>query len=142
MKKTHLLLLLCLVCGYGAQAQAQPEKEVAAAVEAFRTAMVSADRAALDNLAAPQLSYGHSSGKIEGKAEFVETIASGKSDFVSIDLTDDNITVVGNTAIARHKLAAQTNDGGNPGNVNLGVMLVWQKNKGKWQLLARQAFKL
>lgn len=142
MKKAFYSLLLCLVCSLAAQAQSQSEKEVAAAVEALRAAMISADKAVLGNIAAPQLSYGHSSGKIESKNEFVETLASGKSDFTSIDLAEQSITIAGNTAIVRHKLAAETNDGGNPGTVNLGVMLVWQKNKGKWQLLARQAFKL
>ncbi|MEK7226911.1 MAG: nuclear transport factor 2 family protein, partial [Bacteroidota bacterium] len=34
-----------------------------------------------------------------------------------------------------------TNDGGKPGEVHLLVMLVWQKQGGKWILLARQAVK-
>ena len=70
----------------------------------------------------------------------MEQIASGKSDFVTIDLTDQTIKVVGNTAIVNHKLSAQTNDGGKPGTVVLGVMLIFEKMKGEWKLLARQAF--
>jgi hypothetical protein len=39
-------------------------------------------------------------------------------------------------------MTGDTNDNNKPGTVNLGVLLVWQKQKGQWKLLARQAFKL
>jgi ketosteroid isomerase-like protein len=142
MKKLSLLLFTCILFTAGTFAQSKNEKDVAAAVEFMRKAMVDGDRANLTKLAAEDLSYGHSSGKIQNKAEFVEAIASGASDFVTIDLTEQTIKVVGNTAIVRHKLAAQTNDGGKPGTVALGIMLVFQKQKGAWLLLARQAYKL
>jgi ketosteroid isomerase-like protein len=123
-------------------AQTKDEKDVAAAVEFMRKAMVDGDKANLTKLAAADLSYGHSSGKIQNKAEFVEAIASGASDFVTIDLTEQTIKVAGTTAIVRHKLNAQTNDGGKPGTTALGVMLIFQKQNGAWLLLARQAYKL
>lgn len=104
--------------------------------------MVDGNKSALENIASDALSYGHSSGKVQNKAAFVEAIVSGQSDFVTMDLTDQTILIKGKTAIVRHKLSAQTNDGGKPGNVNLGIMLVWVKEKGAWKLLGRQAFKL
>ncbi len=79
---------------------------------------------------------------MQDKAAFVEAIVNGQSDFVAINLTDRTITIKDKTAIVRHKFSAQTNDGGKPGNVNLGVMLVWIKEKGTWKLLGRQAYKL
>ena len=142
MKKLPVLIFACLLFTISAFAQTKDEKDVAAAVEFMRKAMVDGDRANLTKLAADDLSYGHSSGKIQDKKEFVEAIASGASDFVTIDLTDQTIKVAGNTAIVRHKLSAQTNDGGKPGSTVLGIMLVFQKQKGAWKLLARQAYKL
>ncbi|GAB3904590.1 nuclear transport factor 2 family protein [Mucilaginibacter boryungensis] len=142
MKKLPVLIFACLLFTVSAFAQTKDEKDVAAAVEFMRKAMVDGDRANLTKLAADDLSYGHSSGKIQDKKEFVEAIASGASDFVTIDLTDQTIKVAGNTAIVRHKLSAQTNDGGKPGSTVLGIMLVFQKQKGAWKLLARQAYKL
>lgn len=142
MKKLHLLLLAFLIFTTTAFAQSKDEKDVTAAVEFMRKAMVDGDRANLTKLAAEDLSYGHSSGKIQNKTEFVEAIASGTSDFVTIDLTEQTIKVVGTTAIVRHKLSAQTNDGGKPGSTVLGIMLIFQKQKGAWLLLARQAYKL
>jgi len=123
-------------------AQKTEEENVKAAVEALRVAMVDGTKSALENLAADDLSYGHSSGVIENKHEFVEKIVSGKSDFVRINLEDQTVKVTGDVAIVRHKLKGETNNEGKPGTVNLGVLLVWQKQDGKWRLLARQAVKI
>ena len=125
-----------------AMAQSKEEAAVTAAVENLKKAMIDGDKAGLQNITADQLSYGHSSGKVEDKATFVDNIVSGKSDFVTIDLTNQTIAIAGDAAIVRHTLAATTNDGGNPGNVKLNILLVWQKQKGQWKLLARQAVKV
>lgn len=124
------------------EAQSKKEKQVAKAVETLTKAMIDGNKAALENIAADALSYGHSSGKMQDKAAFVDAIASGQSDFVTINLIDQTILVKDQTAIVRHKLSAETNDGGKPGNVSLGIMLVWTKEKGQWKLLGRQAYKL
>jgi len=125
-----------------AMAQKTEEENVKAAVEALRVAMVDANKSALENLTASDLSYGHSSGQIENKHEFVEKIVTGKSDFTRIDLEDQTIKVSGDVAIVRHKLKGETNNDGKTGAVSLGVLLVWQKQDGKWRLLARQAVKI
>ena len=143
MQKTVGLILLFLnVFSISTIAQSKKEKQVVAAVETLTKAMIDGNKTALENISSNELSYGHSSGKIQDKAAFVDAIVSGQSDFVTINLTDQTIVVKDKTAIVRHKFSAQTNDGGKPGNVNLGVMLVWVKEKGGWKLLGRQAFKL
>lgn len=145
MKNTLMLfsLLLCFIAvNFIAQAQSKDEQAVAAAVENLKKAMVDADKAALEDISVAELSYGHSSGKIEDKAQFVEALTSGKSDFKNMNLTEQTITVSGNTALVRHDLKASVVDNGSPADIHLGVLLVWQKQKGKWKLLARQAYKL
>lgn len=118
------------------------EQALATAVEKLRVAMVDADKNVLDQLTASTLNYVHSSGRLESKTEFIENLLNGKSDFVTISLTDHAITLNGDVAIVRHKLSAQTNDSGKPGSANIGVMQVWQKQNGSWKLIGRQAFKL
>lgn len=142
IKLASLILILITTIITQTEAQTKDEKQVATAVETLTKAMIDGNKTALENIASDALSYGHSSGKIQSKAEFVEAIASGQSDFVTINLTDQTIAVKDQTAIVRHKFSAQTNDGGKPGNVNLGIMLVWAKENGNWKLLGRQAFKL
>ena len=125
-----------------ANAQSQAERKVAEAVEFLRNAMINADKNGLENLVADKLSYGHSGGAVDDKKAFVEKIVSGQSDFVTIDLSEQTISISGNTAIIRHILKAKTNDGGKPGEVNLRILLIWQKQNGGWKLLARQAVKI
>ena len=136
-----LLAIAVLLISTTMNAQTNQEKEVAAAVETLRKAMVDADEATLSNMAADKLTYGHSTGRVEDKAEFVKAIVDGSSDFVTLDLTDQTIHVSGDVAIVRHVLSAKTNDNGNPGEVKLKVLTVWQKQKAGWKLLARQAVK-
>ena len=108
MKHLFLFLLVAVIFNNAITAQSKQEQQVAAAVESLRKAMVDGDRAALDNIAMDGLSYGHSGGKVEDKSSFVENIANGNSDFVTIDLTDQTIFVSGKTAIVRHRLSATT----------------------------------
>ncbi|MEJ7768214.1 MAG: nuclear transport factor 2 family protein [Chitinophagaceae bacterium] len=142
MKKLSYLLVLCFVVNAAAYAQSAVEKSVDVAVQLLKKAMLDGNRADLENITSRDLTYGHSNGKMEDKAAFVEALASGKSDFLEITLAEQTIKIAGNTAIVRHHLTGENMDGGKPGKVNLGVLLVWQKEKGKWKLLARQAFKI
>ena len=133
--------VLLLSVAVAANAQSKDETDVAAAVEKLRKAMVDGDKKELEDIVMDKLSYGHSGGHVEGKAEFVDKIVTGKSDFVTIDLSDQTIEISGNIAVVRHKLEAKTNDNGKPGDVHLLVLLVFQKDHKHWKLLARQAVK-
>ena len=123
-------------------AQNKEETDVAKAVDKLKIAMIEGNKADLENIAMDKLSYGHSGGAVDNKKEFVEKISSGKSDFVTIELTDQTISISDNIAVVRHKLNATTNDGGKPGEVHLLVLLIFQKDNKQWKLLARQAVKL
>lgn len=141
MKYFLSLSMLCFIMT-SSIAQSKDEQAVTSAVETLRKAMVDADKAVLEKLTDEKLSYGHSSGKIEDKATFVGNIVNGGSDFVSIDLSAQTVSIAGPVAIVRHTFTAQTNDGGKPGNVKLHILLVWEKAGGQWKLLARQAVKV
>ena len=136
------LIAFCSLLSVNSLAQSKDERAVSKAVEQMRLLMIDPDKAKLEAMAADQLTYGHSTGKLENKAAFVEALTSGASDFININLTDQTITVVDNTALVRHNLLADTLNDGKPGNAHLSVLLVWIKQKGTWQLLARQAVKI
>lgn len=123
-----------------AAAPSADEQAVATAVEKLRAAMTSPiDRPALEQLVDDQLSYGHSNGVVQTKAEFIGQLVSGESTFVSIALTEQTVKVQHDVAVVRHTLTAATNDSGKPGNVSLKILMVWKKTSGHWHLLARQA---
>ena len=117
------------------------ESAVRQALADLTKAMLAADKAKLEALVADQLSYGHSSGTIQDKAVFVDVIASKKTVYKSIDLTDIKVNVVGNDAIVRHTWDSVSESAGKSNTAHIGVLQVWAKQDGKWKLLARQAFK-
>ncbi|WP_154647875.1 nuclear transport factor 2 family protein [Pedobacter arcticus] len=142
MKKIVLLALIISMINVNLKAQ-DKKAEVENAVTYLINSLISGRQADLEYIANDNLSYGHSSGKIQNKKEFVQALVTNQSDFVTIDITKQSIQLDGNTAIVRHNLYAKTNDSGNPGEVYLGIMLVFTKQKnGEWKLLARQAYKV
>lgn len=141
IKKMICLIMIAGIIN-GTMAQSKEDAAVNAAVENLKKAMIDGDKAGLEKITSDKLSYGHSSGKIEDKATFVDNIVTGKSDFVTIELTNQTVSVSGDAAVVRHTLSATTNDNGNPGSVKLNILLVFQKQKGQWKLLARQAVKV
>ena len=141
---TRILLLFCglIFINSTVFAQSKAEKQVASVVEKLRVAMVEADGKVLNELVLDKLQYGHSSGRIENKTEFMQALTSGNSDFKSIVLTEQTLQVVGKAAVVRHFLSAETNDKGVPGTVKLAVLMIWQKHRGQWRLWDRQAVKI
>lgn len=142
MKLFLSLLVLCFVSTTLLLAQTADEKAVAAAVEKFRQAMVASDKATLEKMSSDALSYGHSNALVEDRAAFLEQFVTGQTDFVNITLSDQTIRIVGDAAVVRHRLVGDTNNNKVPGKVDLIVLMVWEKQKGEWKLLARQAVKL
>lgn len=139
-----IALAFLLFCGSitSSFAQSKDQDAVSQAVEQLRLVMITPDKAKLEALTADALDYGHSAGKIENKAAFIEALVSGASDFISMNLTDQTVTIVDNTALVRHKLTGETMDGGKPNQPKLSVLQVWIKQRGGWKLLARQAVKI
>lgn len=141
IKKFIFAVSFLMVIAVSAQKKNDSEL-VTEASEKLRLAMVSGEKNALESLILPELTYGHSGGHIDDAKEFVEKLVSKKSDFVTIEITNQNVQIVGNTAIVRHHLYATTADLGKaPGDVSLDIVLVWVKMKKDWKLLARQAVK-
>ena len=117
--------------------------EVQRAVSAFNKAMVDPSVELMEGLCANELTYGHSSGLIQNKAEFIDDIVNGPFDFSSVEAPEQTIHISGNTAIVRHIFLAKATNAGEAVDVRIGNMQVYQKGgDGKLRLLARQAYKL
>jgi ketosteroid isomerase-like protein len=139
---TVVMALTLLGMASVVMAQSGDEAAVAQAVEAFRNAMLKADRAQFEALTADQLSYGHSAGRVENKTQFIDAATSGQSRWKFITLTDQTTQIVGNDAIVRHTFTGESERDGKTNPVKLGVLMVWHKQGGDWKLLARQAVRL
>ncbi|HEU4608172.1 MAG TPA: nuclear transport factor 2 family protein [Chitinophagaceae bacterium] len=135
------MLLFGVTAGEGSNAGSVP-LSIENSVEQLRKAMVEADSAMLDKLTAAELTYGHSNGLIENKAEFIRSLISGKYKFNSIELKNQQVIRSGDLAIVRHDFLAETHDQGKPVlHIRLHIMLAWKKYGSGWKLLARQSIK-
>jgi uncharacterized protein DUF4440 len=123
-------------------AQSGDEAAVLQAVAALNQAMLDADRSRLEDLLADQLSYGHSGGTIQTKAQFVDSIVNKETIYKSIALAEPLTVIAGNNAIVRHVAAVEYENAGKAGTAKIGVLQVWVRQDARWRLLARQAFKL
>ncbi|VVP67208.1 hypothetical protein PS918_00533 [Pseudomonas fluorescens] len=142
MKKVKVLVgFLCLFSGYVVAASASSDKDVAQAVDHLTDAMLHKNIAQLQALTADNLTYGHSSGKIQGKKDFISDIETGKSAFKSIETQNQTITVSGDVALVRHHFSAQAIKPEGLVPTEIENFQVWQKQHGKWVLVGRQAFK-
>jgi ketosteroid isomerase-like protein len=117
-------------------------KNVALVIEELSRAMVDRDKAVLENLVMDEMTYGHSSGKIENKTEFIEEVVNGAFDFISINPSEQTIYLSGDTAVVRHIFNAKAVNDGTQADIRIGNILVLKRNKGRWKVLARQAYKL
>ena len=131
-----------LLHGPVALAEAGDEAAVKQSVEVLREALLKADKPQLERLTADQLSYGHSDGRVQDKAEFINGVMTRKATVKSLSFPDLKISMAGDAAIARHLYESESETDGKTNNVKIGVLSVWQKQGGNWKLLARQGYKL
>ena len=124
-----------------AVAESADEAVVAQAVEALLKAIFGQEKIQLEALCAEQLSYGHSDGRVQNKAEFINGVMTRKAIVKSITLSDHTIAIVGTDAIARHTYASESETDGKPNSTKIGILQVWQKQGGNWKMLARQGFR-
>jgi ketosteroid isomerase-like protein len=118
------------------------EAAVTAAVETLRQGIFEKAAPKLASVTAPQLSYGHSAGRIETKDEFITAVINRKATVKALAFPDLKVAVVGNNAIARHMWISESELEGKTTNTKIGVLQVWLKQDGAWKLLARQAYVL
>lgn len=138
-----ILTILCFgLLSTRLMAQSTDEIAVSDAVSRLHKAITDADRNVLESLTDKDLSYGHSSGKVEDKAAFMDAILSGKVDFSSIELSNQTITISGKNAIVRNTFTGTLTSDGKPLKITLNMLMVWRKHHGHWILLARQGYKI
>jgi len=112
-------------------------------VKKFNNALVNQDSLQLVFLTSDNLSYGHSSGLVQNKEEFIIDILYGPFNFSMIGNPGQEIKISENIATVRHIFEAKATNDGNPVDIRIGNLQVYQRNKnGQWKLLARQAYKL
>src|SRR2546423_7375964 len=141
MKKWICILLSTAVLS-AVGPDSKVEKEVMAAMDAWKQATIKKDGAALEKLLHPDLTYSHSSAMNQSKAEVITAVTTGKSSAEAIDFADTTVRVYGKTALVKGKVDITNSADGKSTTAHLNILHVWVKGPQGWQLVARQATRL
>jgi hypothetical protein len=139
MHRSFLILFICISPIFSF-AQEQKQTEVMMRMLALKNALIAKDSAALDDILATDVSYGHTSGLMQTKTQLIRSVVSRDQDYKTITPSDMNIRIFDNTGVVTMRSGVSMNYQGKPLDMNMYVTLVWIK-KNKWQLVARQSVK-
>ena len=116
------------------------ETAVRKLIDDFATAVLKKDIATLDRLIADSVTYSHSSGLLETKAEALAAFKKAK--YEKWEYKEQKMQFFGNTALVRGDVEVLNTSSANPGPIKLNLLQVWAKTPKGWQLVARQATRL
>ena len=132
-----IAVLLPFVASVSAGANASMEKEVTAAINTWRQAMLTHDLALMKKLLHPDLTYCHSSGITQDKPTVLEKVGGS----ASFEYSDTTIRIHGNVALVKNVTDMRSAAARDTPN-RLNVLYVWVKGPDGWQMIARHPIKL
>jgi len=133
----RILLLLFAFSSVFANAQTEEEK-LTTALKEFHQALVNKNTASINQQTDKALSYGHSNGWVETKADMIKDLETGYIVYHSFKEDSLKITINDSIANARFVADVRATMNGNDTNVHLKVLEVWVKKGKRWMLFARQ----
>ena len=137
MKKIVIIVLLLNVVFANAQTD---EEKLTSTLKEFHQSLVNKNTVSINQQTDKALSYGHSNGWVETKAEMIKNLETGYTSYKSIKEDSLQVTINENVAHARFVGDYEVSlNGGNSVVYHLKVLEVWVKKGKRWLLFARQA---
>lgn len=151
--KYLISFLLTIILGHGLFAQQSGEGteakkaegkiklEINSKMRILRNALLDRDSMALVTLLADDVTYGHSNGMVQKKAELIRDVMTGRQDYSKIEVRKMNIRIFENTAIVNLESDVSLVMDGKSMDLDMDILLVWVRQQGEWKLVARQSVK-
>jgi ketosteroid isomerase-like protein len=134
-----LLLAVCVVMGSNAHVGAQQASGSAAELQKLEreveAAMVAADVARLDGIYAEDFRFTHGGAKVQTRKDWLEALRSGASKYTRRDLSEVDIEVHGDVALATGRVDVQPAAGK---AYAVRYVRVYAQRSGRWQLLLQR----
>jgi hypothetical protein len=116
------------------------EAKLTTTIKEFHQSLVKKNTVSINQQTDKALSYGHSNGWIETKAEMIKNLETGYTSYKSIKEDSLQVTINENVAHARFVGDYEVSlNGGTAVVYHLKVLEVWVKKGKRWLLFARQA---
>lgn len=133
------LVIVLLLNAFFSKAQTD-EQKVTTTLKEFHQALVDKNTVSINQQTDKALSYGHSNGWVETKAELIKNLETGYTSYKSIKEDSLRVVVNGNAANVRFIGDYEVSlNGGIAVVYHLKVLEVWVRKGKRWLLFARQA---
>lgn len=132
------MLTLLLALALKTQAPAKDEAAIAAAQDARFAAMVKGDTAYLETALDPSLTYHHSSGSAQSKAEFMGSMKAGTLKYKAIDVIERKVRRFGSVAVITGIFRLQALNNGETIDSKARFTDVYENDHGHWVQVAWQ----
>ena len=127
----------------GLAAPVQPAEDGVRQAEAARLrALVSADYEALEPLLGDDLTYTHSTAKVDDKKAYLEPLLSGRTRYTSLDPAGVAVRVFGDTAVVTGELRSVALVAQQESRTHMRFTAVWVRRESRWQMVAWQSTRL
>jgi uncharacterized protein (TIGR02246 family) len=136
MKLTLILLFAGLAFAQDAAEQIKKLER------AWADATLHKDTASLNRIMADDLKYVHGNASIQNKQQFISSIKAGEMVYHSIDFEEDDVRMLGDTAVASSLSRIRILIDGREQDFKVRFLRVYAKRNGNWQMIAHQATRL
>lgn len=138
------LLVLAFVAVPRAQSAAAIDDKLSAALVAAdderQAATIAGDRARLDAIFSNELRYAHSSGKIDSKASYIESLVSHQTVYESFEYRERTfLPVAPGIVLMSGRVFVHAHNGEQKVALDLNYLAVWREENGHWRFLAWQS---
>ncbi|MBN8672899.1 MAG: nuclear transport factor 2 family protein [Chitinophagales bacterium] len=117
------------------------EEKLVTTIKEFHQALVKKNTVSIIRQTDKDVSYGHSNGWVETKAEMINNLETGYLTYRSFKEDSLQVTINGNVAHARFIADIEATLNQKDSQFHLKVLEVWVKKGKRWLLFARQAVK-
>jgi hypothetical protein len=136
------ILTLWVLKSYVVLSQTSAESVVTEIEKQRFAAFVSKDYAYLDKVLADDLFYCHSSGLIDTKTSFIQSMKDGKLIYQEMNVEELKVRIYGKTAVITGVCGAKVLSNGQQLNTRFRFTDVYVKSKGGWQMVTWQSLRL
>jgi len=138
MTRRVLLVAATLAASLWPGAAPAADDEIRALEKEWSQAVIAGDIAKVDALLGKDLIYGHASGIVDSKDQYMTKLRGRAQVYEAIEYHDMTTKMYGETAVVHGHVRMAGKTKGEPFNNEVMLLHVWVKRDGRWQLAAHQ----
>ena len=142
MKNIVVLFFILFYSSFVANAQMDKQlqqMDLMMQLQLLKKALIAKDSVALNSILSEDVSYGHTNGWVQTKAQLIRSVVSGEQDYAAIEPSNIDARIYDLTGIITMQSKVSMLFQGKSLDLNMKILLVWIKQSDVWKLVARQA---